>query len=63
MKKFIMAVLLVLVIFVIVILRKPNKNDAKVNNDLRYIEIRESSKDAVEWSIRARYPNCDISST
>lgn len=39
------------------------KNDDKKSNDYkRYLEIKESTKKAVEWNIRAQYPNCSITS-
>lgn len=33
------------------------------NNDKRYLEIKESTKKAVEWNIKAMYPNCPITDT
>ena len=62
-------VILITIMFVIVLIiaigilkfnsdiKNNDKNDA---DNKRYIEIKESAKKAVEWNIKAMYPNCHI---
>lgn len=59
----IVAVLICIALFVIIGINhnKDLKNNEKKENDnKRYAEIKESTKKAVEWNIKAMYPNCPI---
>lgn len=56
---------LVIILAIVVVFQKNNKDikTNKDNNDKRYLEIKESTKKAVEWNIKAMYPNCPITDT
>ncbi len=53
---------LVIILAIVVVIQKHNEDikTNKDNNDKRYLEIKESTKKAVEWNIKAMYPNCPI---
>ena len=56
---------LVIILAIVVVFQKHNEDikTNKDNNDKRYLEIKESTKKAVEWNIKAMYPNCPITDT
>lgn len=56
---------LVIILAIVVVFQKHNEDikTNKDNNDKRYLEIKENTKKAVEWNIKAMYPNCPITDT
>ena len=56
---------LVIILAMVVVIQKHNEDikTNKDNNDKRYLEIKKSTKKAVEWNIKAMYPNCPITDT
>lgn len=65
-KKIIIAVLIILVIGIsisisISICSALYKDKQKNNEQERYVQIKESTKKAVEWNIKAHYPGCSVS--
>ncbi len=59
------SIVLVIILAIVVVIQKHNEDikTNKDNNDKRYLEIKESTKKAVEWNIKAMYPNCPITDT
>ena len=66
-KKIIIFIFLILTIIAVVVFgihrHIVDVKSTKENNDKRYFEIKESAKKAVEWNIKAMYPNCPITDT
>ena len=59
----IIAIGLVIILAIALGILKHNKDLQGNNNDKRYLEIKESTKKAVEWNIKVMYPNCPIIDT
>ena len=57
------ALVVILAIILVVLKHNENLKNEIRNNNARYLEIKESTKKAVEWNIKAMYPNCPITDT
>ena len=57
------ALVVILAIILVVLKHTENLKNEIRNNNARYLEIKESTKKAVEWNIKAMYPNCPITDT